>query len=247
MSRLAGKVALVTGASRGIGAATAKRLAVEGAKVIVNYARSAEAAEDVVATIEKDGGEVTALQADMSDEAQIKHLFAKTLDHYGQLNILVNNAGNAEFVTLDGIDEGHIQRQFDLNVRGVLYACREAARAFGDSGGRIINISSIVSRTPPPGGSVYSATKAAVDAITQSLAAELAPKITVNAVAPGYVDTEVARAVNTPESTQHILSRTPMGRLGQPDDIASVIAFLASLDAAWVTGQILGADGGFRF
>ncbi|MCU0533558.1 MAG: glucose 1-dehydrogenase [Hydrococcus sp. Prado102] len=248
MFGLSGKVALVTGSSRGIGAAIAKRLAREGASVIVNYAKNADAANEVVAFIKDFGGEAIAIQADLSDAAQVRNLFAKSLECYGKFHILVNNAGTAEFATIDKIDEKHVQQQFNLNVYALIQTCQEAVRLFDTNGGRIVNISSMVVRTPPLGATVYSATKAAVDTITRSLSAELAShKITVNAVAPGATDTELAQTVNTQESTQYILSRTPLGRLGQPDEIASVVAFLVSDDAAWVTGQIIAADGGFRF
>lgn len=246
MTRLNGKVALITGASRGIGAATAKQLAANGAKVAVNYVRNADAANQVVQAIEQMGGAAIAIAADVSDPAQVKQLFAAVIEQFGTLHILVNNAGTAEFAPLSEIDDGHIQRQFDLNVCGLIYACQEAAHWF-EGAGRIVNLSSVVAEGVP-GGAVYAATKAAVNAITRSLAIELGDrKITVNAVSPGPVDTDLAQAVNTVESFQHMVSRTPLGRLGVADDIAQAIAFLSSDEAAWITGQIVGTDGGFRF
>lgn len=246
MEKLNGKVALVTGASRGIGAATAKQLAAAGAKVVVNYLKNAEAANQVVQAIVQAGGYAVAIAADMADPSQVKQLFTTVIDQFGRLDILVNNAGRAEFAPLNQVDQGHLQRQFDLNVHGVIYACQAAVSQFEGSG-RIINLSSVVA-AGVPGGSVYAATKAAIDAITRSLAIELGDRqITVNAVSPGPVETDLAQAVNTAESFRQMVDRTPLGRLGQPDDIARAIAFLASDDAAWITGQIIGTDGGFRF
>lgn len=246
MAELNGKVALVTGASRGIGAATVKQLAAAGAKVAVNYFKNAQAANQVVQAIEQAGGIAVAVSANVADPVQVKQLFATVTEQFGTLHILVNNAGTAEFAPLSEIDDDHIGRQFDLNVRGVIYASQEASRWF-EGEGRIINLSSVVA-DGVPGGAVYAATKAAVNAITCSLAIELGDRqITVNAVSPGPVDTDLAQAVNTAESFQQMVSRTPLGRLGVPDDIARTIAFLASDDAAWITGQIIGADGGFRF
>jgi len=247
MRRLTGKVAVVTGGSRGIGAAIALRLAHEGAIVLVNYSRNAEAAAQVVEQIEASGGEAEAIQADVADLTQNQRLFAETLEGYGRLDILVNNAGVAEFRPLDQADEAHFTRQFEVNVRGALFATQEAARRMGDSGGRIINISSGAGEAAPPGTSVYSATKAALNALTKSHAAELGPRgITVNAVAPGLTQTDMLDAVIPADVRQTLIRNTPLGRLGTPEDIADVVAFLASEDARWITGQILGVNGGFR-
>lgn len=247
MSNLNGKVAVVTGGSRGIGAAIAAALGARGAKVVVNYATNRAAAEKVAAAIGAVGGAAAVVQADVGDRAQVKQLFAAALEKFGQVDVLVNNAGTAEFLPLDEIDEAHIDRHFNLNVRGLFFATQEAARAFGDKGGRIINISSVVAQTPPPNGSVYSATKGAVDVLTKSLAHELAARnILVNAVSPGFTSTDLSNAVNTPESEQYIISRTPLGRAGQPQDIASVVAFLASDEAAWITGEVIAVGGGVR-
>ncbi|MDF5712503.1 MAG: glucose 1-dehydrogenase [Rhizonema sp. NSF051] len=246
MSNLVGKVALVTGASRGIGAAIAEALGNNGAKVVVNYVSNVDAAEKIVYAIRNTGSEAIAIQADVSDPEQVKKLFAAAIKEYGQLDILVNNAGTAEFAPLDEIDEGHIDRQFNLNVRGLLFATQEAARVFGKRGGRIINISSVVSQTPLPNAAVYSATKGAVDVITQSLAHELAPRgILVNAISPGFTATDMGNGVGTSQA-EYMRSRTPLGRVGQPVDIARAVAFLASDDAAWITSEVIAVSGGIR-
>lgn len=246
MSRLAGRVAIVTGASRGIGAATARRLAEDGATVVVNYARHAEAAQQVVGQITASGGKAVAIQADIADLAQMRRLFAETQERFGRLDILVNNAGVAEFRPLDAIDETHFDHQFALNTRGLLFAMQEAARRF-ETGGRIINITSGAAQAAPPGTSVYSASKAAVEAMTKSIAAELgARQITVNVVAPGTTATDMLNSAMPPEAQQAMIASTPLGRLGQPEDIADVIAFLASDDARWITGQVIGVSGGLK-
>jgi 3-oxoacyl-[acyl-carrier protein] reductase len=245
--QLQNQVAIVTGASRGIGAAIARKLASEGASVVVNYSKNAGAADAMVAEIEKKGGRATAIQADMADLAQIERLFARTMEIFGRLDILVNNAGVAEFLPLDAITAEHYNHQFGVNVFGLLFATQQAARLIGAEGGRIINISSGAAQSAPPTGSVYSATKAAGDTITRSLAAELGPRrITVNTVSPGFTDTDMLHAVMANADWAEMVARTPLGRIGTGADIADVVAFLASDQARWVTGQIIGASGGLR-
>ena len=245
--KLEGKVAIVTGASKGIGAAIAKSLAAEGAAVVVNYSASQEGADRVVAEITGLGGKAIAVQADLSKEPEIRRLFAETKKAFGRLDVLVNNAGIYEFLPVEAVTEGHFHKHFDLNVLGLLLASREAAKLFGPEGGSIINISSIVSTITAPNSSVYSATKAAVDAVTKSLAKELGPRhIRVNAINPGMVETEGYRASGMPESEfrSQLLARTPLGRVGRPEDIAPVAVFFASPDAAWITGETLAVGGG---
>jgi len=245
--RLENSVAVVTGASRGIGAAIAKRLARDGAAIVVNYARNAEAATAVVAEIVAEGGKAVAIPADVADLAQIDFLFENAIKTYGRLDILVNNAGVAEFLPLEAITAEHYNRQFAVNVQGLLFATQAAARLMGPEGGRIINISSGAAQSAPPTGSVYSATKAAVDTITRSLATELGPRgITVNTVSPGFTDTDMLRDVMKGSDWDGMIARTPLRRIGTTEDIADVVAFLASDQARWVTGQILGANGGLR-
>jgi 3-oxoacyl-[acyl-carrier protein] reductase len=248
MGRLQGKVALVTGASRGIGAAVARRLAADGAKVVVNYARSAEAADEVARQIKGAGGEATLVRADVSDPGQIAPLFEAVLNAYGRLDILVNNAGVFERRPIGEVDREHYDRVFDTNVRGPLLATVEAVKHFGPEGGRIVNISSVAARAPVGGGSVYAATKAALEALTRCHAAELGPnRVTVNAVAPGTTETDMLRAGLPEDVQQHMIRNTALGRLGTPEDIADVVAFLASDDGRWVTGQFINVDGGLRF
>jgi 3-oxoacyl-[acyl-carrier protein] reductase len=249
MAKLTGKVAVVTGASKGIGAAIAEELAKDGASVIVNYASSAQGAEEVVAKIKAAGGKAKAVHADVSKPAEAKQLIASAVSEFGRIDILVNNAGVYDFLPLELITEAHFDRMFNLNVRGLLFATQAAAGAMDASGGSIVNIGSMASQAPPPGGSVYSATKGALDAITRSLAAELgAKKILVNAVLPGPVATEGVQAMGSggEEFIAGLVSRTPLGRIGQPRDIATVVSFLASQDAGWITGQIVPAFGGLR-
>jgi 3-oxoacyl-[acyl-carrier protein] reductase len=247
--KLSGKVAVVTGASKGIGAAIAKQLADEGAAVVVNYASSKEGADRVVSEITSQGGRAVAVQADVAKQADIRRLFAEALRAFGRLDVLVNNAGVYEFAPLEEVTAEHFHKLFDLNVLGLILASQEAARHFGPAGGSIVNISSVVATSAPPAASVYSATKAAVDAVTRSLAKELGPrKVRVNAINPGMVETEGVHAAGLSESDfrRQIEAQTPLGRIGQPRDIAPAAVFLASNDSGWITGEILHIAGGFR-
>jgi len=246
MKKLTSQVAVVTGASRGIGAAIAKRLAADGARVVVNYCRTEQAALEVVSAIQALGSEAIAVKADIADHTQIQRLFLTTLEHFGRLDILVNNAGVFEMRPIEQIDAAHYAATFDVNVRGVLFACQEAARHFGSEGGRIINLSSVAARLAMPAGSVHVASKAAVEAITRCLAVELGARgITVNAVAPGATETDIAKW-QPPELREQIINATALGRIGKPEDIADVIAFLASDQARWITGKTIGVDGGYQ-
>ena len=247
MSKLKGKTAVVTGASKGIGASIAEHLAAEGAQVIVNYATSKSAADSVVDRITKKGGKAVAVQADVSKPADIGKLFAETKKAFGGVDILVNNAGIYEFAPLDSVTPEHFHKQFDLNVLGLLLSSREAAKYFNGDGGSIINISSIASTAAPPAASVYSATKGAVDTITKSLAKELGPrKIRVNAINPGMVITEGVTSAGIHESDfrKDLESRTPLGRIGKVEDIAPAAVFFASNDSSWITGETLVIAGG---
>lgn len=247
--KLTGKVAVVTGASKGIGASIAKHLAAEGAAVVVNYASSKAGADKVVAEITADGGKALAVQADVSRKAEIEQLFAETKKAFGGLDILANNAGVFEFAPLESITEEHFHRQYNLNVLGLLLTTQEASKYFNEDGGSVINISSVVSSFTPPGSAVYSGTKAAVDAITKVLAKELGPrKIRVNSINPGMVETEGAHAGGFIEGDfrKQIESQTPLGRIGQPRDIATAAVFLASTDSGWMTGESLFIGGGLR-
>jgi 3-oxoacyl-[acyl-carrier protein] reductase len=249
MSKLAGKVAVVTGASKGIGASIAEHLGAEGASVVVNYSSSKTGADAVVAKITGKGGKAIAVQGNVSKAADIQKLFKETIAAYGKVDILVNNAGIFDFKPLEAITPEHFHSQFDLNVLGLLLTTQEAVKHFGPDGGSIINISSIVGQMPVPQASVYSATKAAVDAITISLSQELGPKkIRVNSLNPGMVETEGLHAVGFAESDfrKHVESITPLGRIAQPVDIAKAAVFFASDDAGWVTGQTLLLTGGQR-
>lgn len=246
-SKLAGKVAVVTGASKGIGAAIAKHLAAEGAAVVVNYSSSREGADRVVAEITAQGGKALALGANVAKQAEIEKLFAETNKAFGPLDILVNNAGIYDFSPLGQITEEIFHRHFNLNVLGLILATQEALKYFGPSGGSIVNTSSVVSTLSPPGMAVYNATKSAVDGITRTFAKELgAKKIRVNAVNPGPVETEGTHAAQLVDKFQAYAAMTPLGRIGQPDDIARVVVFLASDDSGWITGESLYASGGFR-
>jgi 3-oxoacyl-[acyl-carrier protein] reductase len=249
MGKLEGKVAIVTGASKGIGASIARHLAAEGAAVVVNYASSKEGADRVVADITAKGGRAVAVQADVARQADVDRLFAETARAFGRLDILVNNAGVYEWLPLEQVTEAHFHQQFDLNVLGLLLASKEAVKRFGAGGGSIVNVSSLASTTGLAGSSVYSATKAAVDSITRTLAAELGPRnIRVNAINPGVVETEGSRAGGFIDGDfrKQIEARTPLGRIGQPHDVAPAAVFLASEDAAWITGETLFVTGGVR-
>jgi 3-oxoacyl-[acyl-carrier protein] reductase len=249
MRKLQGKVAVVTGASKGIGAAIARQLASEGAAVVVNYASSKEGADRVVAEITKKDGKAIAVHANVAKEADISRLFDETIKAYGRVDILVNNAGIYEFAPIEQLTAEHFHKQFDLNVLGLLLTTREAVRRIGATGGSIINISSVVATLAPPNTSVYSGTKAAVNAITRSLAQELgARKIRVNSINPGMVETEGTHSAGITESDmrKQVEAQTPLGRIGQPQDIAGAAVFLASDDSSWITGETLYISGGMR-
>jgi len=245
--KLAGKVAVVTGASKGIGAAIATSLGLEGASVVVNYASSKAGADKVVTAITEADGQAVAVQADVSKQVEISKLFAETQKAYGRVDILVNNAGIYEFGALENITEEHFHKQFNLNVLGLLFATQEAVKYFPTTGGSVVNISSVVGPHPVAGAAVYSATKGAVDSITKSLAKELGPKmIRVNSLNPGMIETEGVHSAGIIGSDfqKQVVTQTPLGRLGQPDDTAKVAVFLASDDSGWVTGQTLLVSGG---
>lgn len=247
--KLQGKVAVVTGASKGIGAAIALHLAAEGAAVVVNYSSSKEGADRVVAEIVGNGGKALAVKANVANHAEVTSMFAETKKAFGRVDVLVNNAGIYEFAPLEAITAEHFHKQFDLNVLGLLYATQEAAKHFGAEGGSVINISSVVATGRFSNGSVYSGTKAAVEAVTRSLAAELGPrKIRVNSVNPGMVETEGTHSAGITESEmrKQVEAQTPLGRIGKPGDIAPAVVYLASQDSAWVTGETLYISGGMR-
>ncbi len=247
MSKLTGKVALVTGASKGIGASIAEHLAAEGASVVVNYASSKSGADAVVKRITEQGGKAVAIQADVSKPEEIKRLAEETKSSYGKLDILVNNAGIYNFAPLEGITAEHFHKHFNLNVLGLLLTSQEAVKLMGSEGGSIINISSIVGPMPIATASVYCATKAAVDAITVSLSLELGPKkIRVNSINPGMVETEGTAGFMGSDFQKNTEAKTPLGRIAKPEDIARAAVFFASDDAGWVTGQALVVSGGQR-
>jgi 3-oxoacyl-[acyl-carrier protein] reductase len=247
MNKLANKVAVVTGASKGIGAQTAKGLAAEGASVVVNYSSSKEGADKVVAEIKSKGGKAVAIQGDVSKSGDVTRLFAETKKTFGGVDILVNNAGIYKFGTLEELTEEEFHRQFNTNVLGLLLTTQEAVKSFGDNGGSVINIGSVVTRLTPAGSSIYTATKAAVDAISGVLAKELgSKKIRVNSLNPGMVETEGTHTAGFIGSDleKNLASQSPFGRIGQPGDIASIAVFLASDDSGWLTGEMLTASGG---
>ena len=247
MAKLTGQVAVVTGASKGLGADIAKALAAEGASVVVNYSSSKEGADRVVQEITAKGGKAIAVQGDVSKQADITRIFAETKKAYGKLNILVNNAGIYEFAPLEGTTEDLFHRQFNLNVLGLLLTTKEAVKLIGPEGGSIINISSGVSTLLPPNTSIYAATKASVDAITGILAKELGPrKIRVNSINPGMIETEGVHAQGLAEGDlrKFVETQSPLGRIGQPDDISPTAVYLASSDSKYMTGETVRVTGG---
>ncbi|MDX6713041.1 MAG: 3-oxoacyl-[acyl-carrier protein] reductase [Blastocatellia bacterium] len=249
MSNLKGKVAIVTGASKGIGAGIAKGLGSAGAAVVVNYATSKEGADRVVAEITREGGKAIAVQGDVSKATDVQRLFEVTKKAFGSLDVLVNNAGIFQFDPLESVTEEEFHREFNTNVLGLILTTQEAVKYFGPGGGSVINIGSVVSSITPPMSVVYTATKGAVDAITRVLAKELGPrKIRVNSINPGGVETEGVHRIGMIGSPQEkqMVAQTPLGRLGQPEDIAPVAVFLASAASGWVTGEIIKASGGYR-
>jgi 3-oxoacyl-[acyl-carrier protein] reductase len=248
MSKLSGKVAVVTGASKGIGAAIATALAAEGASVVVNYASSQEAADAVVAKITAAGGKAVAVRGDVSSKADAEAIVDAAVSKFGRLDILVNNSGVYNFAPIEEVTEADFHRHFNINVLGLLLTTQAAAKHLGE-GGSVINIGSLVTRITPPGSAVYTATKGAVDAITGVLSLELGPrKIRVNSINPGMVETEGTHAAGFIGSDfhGHAVAQTPLGRIGQPDDIASIAVFLASDASGWLTGELLNAAGGMR-
>jgi 3-oxoacyl-[acyl-carrier protein] reductase len=249
MGKLSGKVAIVTGASKGIGAGIASGFAQEGASIVVNYASSKEGADRVVAGITNQGGKAIAIQGDIANAADVQRIFSETMSAFGRFDILVNNAGIYQFAPIDDFTEEHFHRQFNTNVLGLLLASREAVKHFGEDGGSIINIGSSVTSTYPPSGVTYTASKSAVDAITKVLSKELGSrKIRVNSINPGLVETEGTRTIGFIGGDWQKMreAQTPLGRAGQPGDITPVAIFLASADSGWLTGETLIASGGLR-
>jgi 3-oxoacyl-[acyl-carrier protein] reductase len=247
--KLAEQVAIVTGASKGIGAEIARQLAAEGASVVVNYASSKDGADRVVDEIAKRGGKAIAVQADVAKKNDIQRLFAETKNAFGRLDILVNNAGVYQFAPIEAVTEEEFHREYNTNVLGLLLATQEALKHFGAEGGSVINVSSIATSVTPPNSSVYTGTKGAVDSITRVLAKELGPKkVRVNAIRPGGVVTEGFHAMGGPGSDleKQMIAQTPLGRIGQPHDIAPAAVFLASRDGAWITGETIMVGGGLR-
>lgn len=249
MSKLANKVAVVTGASKGIGAGIARALAAEGASVVVNYASSKEGADRVVKEIRSNGGKAIAVQGDVAKAADVERIFAETKKAFGKVDVLVNNAGVYQFHPLEDVTEQEFHRIFNTNVLGLILATREAAKYFDGEGGSVINIGSVVSRLTPPTSVVYTATKGAVDAVTGVLAKELGPKkVRVNSINPGLVITEGtnSQGIAGSDFEKQLVAQTPLGRAGQPEDIAPIAVFLASDDSRWVTGETLVGSGGLR-
>lgn len=249
MGKLTGKVAIVTGASKGIGAGIAKALGAAGASVVVNYASSKEGADRVVAEIANQGGKAIAVQGDMSKAADVRRLFDETKKTFGQLDVLVNNAGIFKFEPIEAVTEDEFHREFNTNVLGPILTIQESLKHFGPDGGSVINISSVASTNPVAASLVYAATKSALDSVTRVLAMELGPrKIRVNTIAPGGVETEGVHRIGIIGSDfeKQMVANTPLGRFGQPQDIARVALFLASDDAGWITGERIVASGGYR-
>ena len=249
MGKLSGKVAIVTGASKGIGAGIAKALAAEGAAVAINYASSKGGADRVVSEIKANGGKAIAVQGDVAKAADVTRIFAQTREAFGRLDVLVNNAGVYDMKPLAELTEDDFYRHFNINVLGLLLATKEAAKLFSEDGGSVINIGSVASELNPPNSVVYTATKGAVDAATRVLAKELGPrKIRVNSINPGVIETEGAKAGGFlgGEFEKQTVAQTPLGRTGTPDDIAPVAVFLASDESRWVTGDTLVVSGGLR-
>jgi 3-oxoacyl-[acyl-carrier protein] reductase len=248
MSKLKGKVAVVTGASKGIGAAIAKSLAAEGASVVVNYASSKSGAKTVVDSITAAGGKAVSVGGDVSKASEAQGIIDAAIKNYGRLDVLVNNSGVYEFTPIEGVTEDQFHRMFNINVLGLLLTTQAALKHIG-SGGSIINVGSLVSRVTPPASSVYTGTKGAVDAITGVLARELGPKkIRVNTINPGMVETEGVQSAGFlgTDFEKSLVAQTPLGRIGQPGDIASIAVFLASDDSGWLTGEQILAGGGLR-
>ncbi len=247
MARLTGKVAVVTGASKGIGAGIARALAAEGASVVVNYASDKAGAEKVVKAIADAGGNAVAVQGGVEKAGDVERIFSETEKAFGPANILVNNAGVYAFAPLEGITEDEFHRTFNINVLGAILAAQGAAKHFGENGGSIINIGSVVTSSLPPTSAVYTASKGALDAITGVLAKELGPKkIRVNSINPGYTTTEGNAFISGTEMETGMIAQTPLGRAGKPEDIADAVVFLASEDARWITGELLRVGGGLR-
>lgn len=249
MSKLQGKVALVTGASKGIGAGIARALAAAGAAVVVNYATAEADAERIVGEIERGGGKAIAVKGDVAKAGDVRRLLRETKEAFGRIDVLVNNAGVYQFQPLAQVTEEEFHRQFNINVLGLIQTTREAVSHFGPDGGSVINIGSAITSNPMPGGVVYAATKGAVDVVTRVLARELGPqKVRVNSINPGATDTEGVRDFGLIDSDvgKQVVANTPLGRIGVPSDIAPAAVFLASDDSAWLTGEILLLSGGYR-